>query len=237
MSNHYFQFKQFRVEQDHCAMKVSTDACIQGAWAPVSAHVKRVLDIGAGTGLLSLMLAQRYPGILIDAIELDSNAARQAKDNCDASSWANRLSVVQGDVRTHCFSARYDLIICNPPFFTNSLLGDTPPRNIARHTLSLTYPDLLDSFKQLLSDDGYACIMLPPPEYGQWHALLQQNDWHIQRELFVKATPAAAPNRIISLCSRAPAINVTEETLIIRNSENGYTPAFKALLAAYYLQL
>jgi len=237
MSNSYFQFKQFRIEQDHCAMKVSTDACIQGAWTPIFDGVEHVLDIGTGTGLLSLMLAQRNPDILIDAIELDINAAQQAKYNSSASPWASRINVIQGDIRTHYFSTQYDLVICNPPFFVNSLLGDKPERNIARHTTSLTFPDLLDAFKQYLSADGYACVLLPLPEHQQWNTLLRQNDWYIGETLLVKPNPTAAPNRIISLCSRNPYPDAKQETLMIRNAANEYTQAFKDLLHAYYLQL
>src|SRR5205085_2984467 len=123
-SNSYFQFKQFRVQQEATAMKVSTDACIQGAWTPIEPFVKNVLDIGTGTGLLSLMVAQRNNHILIDAIELDENAAQQATENIHASPWGDRINIVNGDIRNYTFNRQYDLIICNPPFFQNSLLGD-----------------------------------------------------------------------------------------------------------------
>eukprot|EP01136_Pigoraptor_vietnamica_P012822 Opistho-1_new@53158 len=117
MSNHYFQFKQFTIHQDKCAMKVSTDACIQGAWTPIANDVVHVLDIGTGTGLLSLMLAQRNSNIHIDAIELDADAARQAQENISASPWADRVDVMQGDVTAYQFAKQYDMVICNPPFF------------------------------------------------------------------------------------------------------------------------
>src|SRR4051812_8170670 len=117
MSNSYFQFKRFRIDQGSCAMKVTTDACIQGAWCPISPDVKAVLDIGAGTGLLSLMLAQRNDDICIDAIEYDKDAAIQAAGNVLASGWRDRISILYADVRDHRFARRYDLIISNPPFF------------------------------------------------------------------------------------------------------------------------
>src|SRR5688500_11779251 len=129
MANQYFQFKQFSIQQDRCAMKVSTDACIQGAWTPIADNVKDVLDIGAGTGLLSLMLAQRNYDIRIDAVELDVEAAQQAKENVASSPWKDRVEVIQADVTQHSFTKLYDMVICNPPFFNNSLLGDTDTRN------------------------------------------------------------------------------------------------------------
>src|SRR5262245_25570320 len=123
MSNTFFQFKQFRIEQDKCAMKVSTDACIQGAWTPIEENVRNVLDIGTGTGLLSLMLAQRKPGIRIEAIEIEEQAYKQAAENVAYSPWAEQIHVIPGDVRNDSLNRKFDLIVCNPPFFQNSLLG------------------------------------------------------------------------------------------------------------------
>src|SRR4051812_43889814 len=111
MSNSWFRFKQFTIEQGNCAMKVTTDACIQGAWTAVLPQVKRVLDIGAGTGLLSLMLAQRVPGIIIDAIEYDAAAAAQARDNAIASPWKESINIIEADVCSYGFTHKYDLII------------------------------------------------------------------------------------------------------------------------------
>lgn len=133
MSNSYFQFKQFRVEQDRCAMKVTTDACIQGAWTPVLPSVKNVLDVGTGTGILALMLAQKNSEITVDAIEVDKDAAGQARANVAGSPWRERINILEGDVRNYPFDKRYDLIITNPPFFSNSLLGDDVNKNLARH--------------------------------------------------------------------------------------------------------
>jgi tRNA1Val (adenine37-N6)-methyltransferase len=237
MANQYFQFKQFTIQQDRCAMKVSTDACIQGAWTPIANNVKDILDIGTGTGLLSLMLAQRVSEINIDAIELDIDAAKQAKENVAAAPWNNRIQVWQGDVTTHPFTKQYDTVICNPPFFNNSLLGDTDSRNIARHTLSLSYTDLLTVLNKVLKPEGYASILLPVAEHAEWEMLLVKNNWHIYHRLIIQPKESSVPNRVMSLCSRNKAEETIEENLVIYAGQNEYTPEATELLKPFYLKL
>lgn len=237
MSNAYFQFKQFRIEQGDCGMKVSTDACIQGAWTPLDDNIKKVLDIGTGTGLLSLMLAQRYPDILIDAIELDAVAATQAAANIANSPWADRIHVIAGDIIAYPFAEQYDFIICNPPFFNKSLLGDDNQRNQARHTLALTYQQLFNVLEQRLAPSGYASIMLPLAEHEQWQFLLQQNGWHVHKKLLIQPAKGRQPNRVVSLCGRNTTMAGKEEMLSIRDKESNYTPDFIKLLKDFYLNL
>jgi tRNA1Val (adenine37-N6)-methyltransferase len=237
MSNSYFQFKQFRIEQEGCAMKVTTDACIQGAWTPVLPHVKRVLDIGAGTGLLALMLAQRSPGICVDAIELDRAAAGQARENIDACVWKERLNVMEGDVRDYRSVNKYDLIISNPPFFNNSLLSDKANRNQARHTNSLSYVDLLSAIENNLGEDGHASILLPLAEYKLWKELLDDGDWFELNKLSVKHRPGAEVKRVISVFGKTKMNPAGDSALIIKDESGNYTPAFIDLLAPYYLDL
>ena len=237
MSNPYFQFKQFRVEQERCAMKVTTDACIQGAWTPVLPGVKRVLDIGTGTGLLSLMLAQREPGIIIDAIEYDPDASGQAVANIAASPWKNRINVIEGDVLNYSFPVKYDLIISNPPFFNNSLLSDDVDKNRARHTVSLTNKNLLKVINENLTEGGYASVLLPYPEYVQWKSLLDENGWFEFERLCVCHRPGALIKRVVCLFSKKEAQGINEQTLIIQNGQHQYTPVFIDLLAPFYLDL
>jgi tRNA1Val (adenine37-N6)-methyltransferase len=217
-------------------MKVSTDACIQGGWTPIEEHVKRVLDIGTGTGLLSLMLAQRNKDIIIDAIELDEHASRQAEENIANSLWAERINVVQADVRDYVFSEKYDLIICNPPFFRNSLLGDSEERNNARHALTLSYEDILRVFENVLSKTGYASVLLPIAEYEIWKVLLRKRGWFIAEELFVQPRENMNVNRVVGLCSRG-AKDVVQEKLVIYEEGNKYTVAAARLLSPFYLNL
>ena len=235
MSNNYFQFKQFRIEQDRCAMKVTTDACIQGAWTPLLPGVKRGLDIGAGTGLLSLMLAQRTPDIVIDAIEFDKLAAAQAAENIDASPWKDRVKVIDRDIRDYVAGSKYDLIITNPPFFNNSLLGDKESRNAARHTLSLTYTELLKSISVNLNENGYFSILLPNTEYIQWKELVGSSFYEVGR-LSISHTPDAPVKRAVGLFGKRET-TMKNEQLVIKDGDNNYTRAFIDLLSPFYLDL
>jgi tRNA1Val (adenine37-N6)-methyltransferase len=235
MSNSYFQFKQFRIDQEGAAMKVSTDACIQGAWTPMTSAVKSVLDIGTGTGLLALMLAQRNETARIDAVEIDHAAARQAAANVAASPWSDRITVDEGDVRS-VNNGGYDLIISNPPFFTNDLLGPDNNRNLARHTLSLSFEELFCVIRNGLLATGYASVMLPTAEHRDWEELVGRYGWHITRRLSIVPVLHAPANRVVSLCSALPDADISEE-LIIRYAPDTYSPEFTQLLAPFYLRL
>lgn len=237
MSNSYFRFKQFTVQQDRSAMKVSTDACIQGAWTPCFENVKKVLDVGAGTGLLSLMLAQRFDKVSIDAVELDENAASQAAENVTASPWGGRINIIHGDATQFEFQGLYDMVICNPPFFRNSLKGTGNERNMARHDMTLGYEDLLGVLNTTLDANGYACVLLPYTEHLFWEQLLAGNGWHVFHKLVVSPRATLQPNRVVSLCRRGRHIKTQHEHLCIYNIGQSYTGEFRQLMAPFYLQL
>jgi len=236
MRNTYFQFKQFRIAQEASAMKVTTDACIQGAWTPVCPQVTKVLDIGTGTGLLSLMLAQRADHINIDAIELDNEAVNQAKENISVAPWQNRINLIHGDARIFPFGNQYDLIICNPPFFKDSFLSNTVSRNRARHDVSLSQNDLFEILNRNLSSGGYASVLFPLTEYIRWKALLQQKGWVEMIKLSISHTQEAEVKRVVSICCRKSSSASEEHTLAIKNGDQ-YTTAFTDLLAPFYLYL
>lgn len=237
MSNTWFQFRQFRIAQDHCAMKVSTDACIQGAWTPIPEGRVRALDIGCGTGLLSLMLAQRNSRIQIDAVEIDPDAAQQAVENCAASPFAGQINVVHADVREWGSEAQYDLVICNPPFFSNSLKGDTLTRNLARHDSHFDLRDMAAAFRRLLHAGGYAAVLLPDTAQPRWEQQLSESGLYLYRRLSVQPFAHSRINRIVSLCGKIAPANIQEESLVIYESPGQYTPAFTDLLRPYYLYL
>lgn len=231
-----FTFKQFFVAHDRCAMKVGTDGVLLGAWAPVE-QATRILDIGSGSGLIALMLAQRTsPSVVIDAVELDIPAADQAKENFQASTWAERLNVFAQDInvvaQTH--PAQYDLIVSNPPYFESAVACRDEARNTARYTETLTHSALLQCAETLLMAQGLFCVVLP---YDIGLAL--ENDAHLQgwftsRRLAVRDRPGKALNRLLLVLSRQPAETDSQE-LDLREKEGVYSQAFRALIADFYL--
>ena len=237
MSNTYFQFKQFRVAQERCSMKVTTDACILGAWTPITEHASNILDIGTGTGLLALMLAQINDHANIDAIELNTDAATQARENIASSPWAKRINLIEGDIKDHSAAHKYDLIICNPPFFNDSLLGPVDARNKARHTISLSYQDLFNSIEKNLTDSGIASVLLPWPESKIWETLAEGKNWHIINTLSIKHKDSAVVKRKVILIGRNAPLVRRSEILVIQNHDGTYTERFKGLMTPYYMNL
>lgn len=235
MGNNYFQFKQFKVTQNHCAMKVSTDACIQGAWTPIPMKAKRIIDVGTGTGLLSLMMVQRCEQAQVEALEVDESAFFQATENFSLSPWNSRLSCTLADARNYTTTEQVDLIICNPPFFSNSLKSPDPSRTTARHNDSFSLLDLFSFLKQNLHSFGIASILLPATEHKQWEALVLQQKWFFQSQLFICAKEGQEPNRIVSVCSRRFVGDVQKETLSIHHQDGNYTDGFKKLMRPFYL--
>lgn len=235
MSNTYFQFKQFRIEQAQCAMKVSTDACIQGAWTPIEPFVKNVLDIGAGTGLLSLMLAQRHATAAIDAIEIDEQAAGQAAANFRQSPWAERLQLFHGDAKSYPFPKKYELMLCNPPFFKDNLLGADGRRNHARHSLLFSLEDLIKRIEESLTEEGYASVLLPVTEQKRWEELVAAQGHFLSKRLLIHPAIGKPANRIITI-SRKKAVPVSDEALCIRGKtvQDDHS-VFQSLLSPFYL--
>lgn len=237
MSNSWFQFRDFRIEQDKCAMKVTTDACIQGAWTPIATNATRVLDIGTGTGLLSLMLAQRKNNLHIDAVEYDKDAAEQAIQNITTSAWKDRIQVLHADIRTHTAATKYDLIICNPPFFDNSLLSDKTAKNLARHNVSLSKQELATAIVSNMAEGGQLSVLLPYTEYQQWEETAANFGLNATEVLYVRHKPGAVIKRAIGIMSMGSNTPCQTHELIIKNEENQYTDDFIRLLLPFYLDI
>lgn len=237
MSNTYFQFKQFTVHQDACAMKVCTDACLFGAWVAEKvkgAEVKTVLDIGAGTGLLSLMLAQKTK-VIVDAVEVDEAAAKQARENFKASPWSNRLKVINEPIQHYKADVKYDFIVSNPPFFDNDLKSKDHQRNVALHSRQLTSDDLITSIKRLLVDEGYFALLLPYNRSLHYEHLAKSEGFYLLEKVSVKQTETHSFFRSILLFSTFDK-PLVEEELIIKIG-GGYSPKLVELLKDYYLYL
>src|SRR5579872_2181794 len=190
MPNSFFRFKQFTVHQDRCAMKVCTDACILGAWfADKIPGWSGVLDIGSGTGVLMLMLAQRHKG-LITGIELDLDAYHQLKENIANSPWRQQLRVFPGDVRSFRFAGKFDFIISNPPFFENDLPAASDPANLARHSKELTLAEILEAIDANLSATGSFGVLLPfhRTAWFEEEARLKHH-FALKEKLLIRQTP------------------------------------------------
>lgn len=236
MRNTYFQFKQFRVEQGKCAMKVCTDSCVFGAYVQV-AQAQRILDIGAGTGLLSLMAAQRS-GASIDAVEINPEAQEQARQNFTASPWHSRLHLHPLSLQEFAKQEHpeFDVILSNPPFFLSSLKSPDAARNTARHTGELLFEDILYFAQQHLAPQGKLYLLLPPPEAHHFAKLAKASSLYLQEVLQVHNYYGGKCIRHIQTYTAASAAAPAVSDFFIREEDKmTYTSAFAALLQPYYL--
>ena len=223
-------------------MKVTTDACLFGAWAAddmKQIQPARILDIGTGTGLLALMSAQVCADAVIDAVEIEAGAAAQATENFNASPWGTRIRIHQTDIRDLSFKERFDTIICNPPFYENELASPDAKRNMAHHAGGLLLQDLLPLIGDHLATDGKAYLLLPAKRKAEIPAMLQKNGLQADHWVWVKQSPAHEPFRIMIRCGHdvEEVSNTPEETIIIEEASGMYTDTFAGLLKEYYLYL
>lgn len=242
MANHYFRFKHFTVYQDACAMKVCTDACLQGAYTAAylrtnNPDIQRILDIGTGTGLLSLMLAQQLPDANITGIELDTAAVDQTGSNFAASPWSERLEVVETDAREMAADVQYDFIITNPPFYESDLKSSDHLRNQAMHATTLDYNDLLKVIDRQLKEEGEFSILLPYRPFAAFEAMANAAGFYPGEVLHVKQSERHEHFRSIGIFSRKQNTPRTASMAIREANGNTYTPAFVELLKSYYLYL
>ncbi|MDB5199295.1 MAG: methyltransferase [Chitinophagaceae bacterium] len=241
MPNTYFRFKEFTVHQDKCSMKVCTDACIFGAWVAEKVSGGRLpvtycLDIGTGTGLLSLLFAQKNSNTIIDAVEIEENAYEQAKENFLNSKWNNRLQIFYTDVKNFIPGKKYDLVICNPPFYEKELLSNEKNKNIAKHDEGLMLKDLIAVIKKHLTKTGYFALLLPYQRIKYFEELAEENNFFLREKLLIRQTPSHNFFRgILFFGNNKEAIKINE--LIIKNDDGNYTEAFTDLLKEYYLKL
>lgn len=235
MPNTWFQFKQFLIRQEGSAMKVGTDSVILGAWVSVD-KVHTALDVGAGTGILSLMLAQRMPG-LIDAVELDENASRQAQENVENSPWRKRIRIIHDSFQHFASTAsrKYDLVISNPPFFNKSHKAGFTERTLARHTSALPWEKLINGSANVLNEEGRLAVIIPGDDYNLFSRLAEIAGLKPQRLLKVFPKPGAPVKRIAVEYSFHDAQLREEELIIEKGERHNYTDGYRKLTHDFYL--
>lgn len=237
MANPYFQFKKFTVWHDRCAMKVGTDGVLLGAWADTE-RAYRILDVGTGTGLIALMLAQRSDA-LIDAIDIDPAACLQAEANVLHSPFLRQIRIIHTSLGAYLSQAddRYDLIVSNPPYFVDSLKCPDTRRTLARHTDSLSLPDLIRDCRSLLKPDGRLALILPYDQRERLLTCLREAALFLSKETAVIPTSGARPKRLLVELSPAAATSPSPTFLTIEMERHVYTPEFKRLVSPFYLHL
>ena len=233
-----FTFKQFSVNQDRCAMKIGTDGVLLGAWTPLINNPFNVLDIGAGTGILSLMLAQRSNAEQIDAIEIDEDAYEQCVENFETSPWGDKL---------FCFHAgldefvdepedEYDLIISNPPFYTDDYKSENTSRDLARFEDALPFEELIEAVALLLSDNGIFSVIIPYKEEERFVSICKELDLFPLKITRVKGTPTSEIKRSLLAFCRMEQTPLIDE-LVIEISRHNYTPEYIELTKEFYLKM
>ena len=235
--NNYFQFKQFRIIQERSAMKVGMDGVLLGAWADPSG-AERILDIGTGTGLIALMMAQKNLSAKIDAIEVDPDAFQEACLNIQQSAWSDRINAELYSFQEFAerTNRKYDLIVSNPPFFTNGLKAPVENRAQARHSDSLPLDVLISGATKLLRENGRIALVLPVESLQEIMQLADLNKLYISLLCRIKPNPVKPEFRIlIELANSACAIQESE-LMIEFEKHHDYTPEYKALTKDFYLK-
>ena len=232
-----FQFKQFTIEQDRCAMKVGTDGVLLGAWTPLDHHPFSILDIGTGTGLLALMLAQRSGAEHIEALEIDADAFEQAVENFENSPWNDRLFCFHAsldDFMEELQDEAYDLIVSNPPFYTETVSSGSEHRDRARQNQSLPFEDILEAAGILLSEIGVLALIIPSKEEERIVDLARENELYPFKITHVQGTPTSPVKRSLLAFSREQR-SLSTDSMVIELERHCYTDAYRALTDDFYL--
>lgn len=235
MSGQEFVFKQFKIHQDKCAMKVGTDAVLLGAWVNVT-NAKTILDIGTGTGIISLMLAQKSDA-LIDAIDLDLNAYMQARENIRCCKWSDRIQAHHVSLQQYALNAKhkYDLIVSNPPYFVDSSKALEESRTNARHTDQLSFSDLLNGVLKLLSSAGKFYVILPTKESQLFREMAEEQKLYLTKLTRV-ITRTDKPEKRLLMKFECVQVQLQEDSITIEQDERHiYTEQYKELTKDYYM--
>lgn len=240
MPNAYFQFKQFTVFHDRSAMKVTTDGCLFGSWCAQrifkSGLNGKILDIGTGTGLLALMVAQQNK-VPVEAVEIDKNASDQAAGNIASSPWKDQIRVFNQDVITFQPTTAYDCIISNPPFYENELASTQEHRNIAHHSHQLRISQLIIKLKEWISAEGKFFLLLPFKRLLEVEKLIDDAGLYLCEKVIVHQSVKHTPFRVMVYGSTQKPKETKISSLFIWDDKQQYTEAFIKLLKPYYLKL
>ena len=233
-----FKFKQFTINQDRCAMKVGTDGVLLGAWASLENKPRSILDIGAGTGLIALQMAQRSSAEIIDAIEIDDNAYEQCVDNFEASDWADRLFCYHSSLQKFAdeIEDSYDLIVTNPPFYKEKVTSGNKSRDTARQNLSLPFAELIQGVKKLLSTKGNFALIIPYKEENEFISLAATYSLFPNYIMRVKGNTATAYKRSLIQFSKKNT-EPKKQQLIIEKERHRYTDEYIDLMQNFYLKM
>lgn len=236
MPNPFFRFKQFTVYHDKCAMKVGTDGVLLGAWAEVE-HARRVLDIGTGTGLIALMLAQRSEASVV-GVDIDGDAVRQARENVERSAWKDRIVIEEKDAGRLAAlqDGVFDVIVSNPPYFTERVGCPDKQRDAARHTDSLSFDALLQSVNRVLAEDGTFSVVLPSGVADDFIANAACCRLFLRRQTWVHTKPEVAPKRVLMEFGRT-VVECEPGHLVVELERHKYSPEYIALTRSFYLQM
>lgn len=229
MPNDFFQFKQFTIHQDRCALKVGTDGVLLGAWSDY-AGAKRILDIGAGTGLLALIAAQRTVEARVDAVEIDDASAEQAAENVAASPWADRVRVHRMDVRRLHASEAYDLILCNPPFYAGEMGSPDERMGLAKHGGELTFTELIGAVDRLLSSEGRFNVIAPMNREQELLHEAQRAGLNKSRRWVVRYLASKPPKRVLLELRRHTSTLEEDEITVELSGPADYSPRYRELL-------
>lgn len=229
-----FRFKQFSIDQSNAPFKIGTDGVLLGAWADCT-NAKQILDIGCGTGLIGLILAQRNQDAIIKGIDINKNAADITTKNYDASPWANRLEAINESLQDFKPASKFDLIVSNPPFFTDSKLSDNPEKNLARHTDSLSYKTLIEKSAELLSPEGRVALVLPTDVLELVLSIAEANELYLIKQCSVLPTPQKLAKRVLVELSDIPEKTKFEELIIEEFGRHQYSKNYLSLTQAFLL--
>jgi len=234
MSKAVFRFKEFSVKQEKSAMKIGTDGVLLGSWAEAE-NPENILDIGTGTGLISLMLAQRFPNAQITAIEIDKDSFEEAKFNFEESPFNARISAVHSSLQHFISKEKFDLIVSNPPFFELTH-KENSSRNTARQQAELSFPELISHSAELLSDNGKLAVIIPIESKNHFIEIATQKGLFPEKITDVKGNEATSFKRSLLLFSKKESKISTQE-LTIEISRNIYTPEYISLTKDFYLKM